>query len=63
MLTPGGMATASFDECEDRYKPPPNLELCAPVQVTESVPFALSRTAGCEIRELVVTPSNESSWH
>jgi short-subunit dehydrogenase len=62
MLTPGGMATAFFDEREDRYKPPPDLELCDPVQVAESVHFALSRPPGCEIRELVVTPSNESSW-
>ena len=62
MLTPGGMATAFFDEREDRYKPPPDLDLYDPVQVAESVHFALTRPAGCEIRELVVTPSNESSW-
>jgi NAD(P)-dependent dehydrogenase (short-subunit alcohol dehydrogenase family) len=62
MLTPGGMATAFFDEREDRYKPPPDLDLCDPVQVAESVHFALTRPAGCEVREIVVTPSNESSW-
>src|SRR5918995_389328 len=56
MLTPGGMATAFFDEREDRYKPPADLELCDPVQVAESVHFALTRPPGCEIRELVVTP-------
>jgi NADP-dependent 3-hydroxy acid dehydrogenase YdfG len=62
MLTPGGMQTAFFDEREDRYKPPADLELCDPGQVAEAVAFALTRAAGCEVRELVVTPSNESSW-
>ena len=62
MVTPGGMRTAFFDEREDRYKPPPDLELCDPAQVAESVHFALTRPPGCEVRELVFTPSNESSW-
>src|SRR5688572_6397743 len=62
MLTPGGMQTAFFDEREDRYKPPADLELCDPAHVAEAVHFALTRPPGCEVRELVVTPSNESSW-
>ncbi len=62
MLTPGGMQTAFFDEREDRYKPPADLELCDPAQVAEAVHFVLSQPAGCEVRELVVTPPNESSW-
>jgi hypothetical protein len=28
----------------------------------EAVAFALTRPAGCEVRELVVTPPDESSW-
>jgi short-subunit dehydrogenase len=62
MLTPGGMQTAFFDEREERYKPPPDLELCDPAQVADAVVFALPRPPGCEVRELVFTPSNESSW-
>jgi short-subunit dehydrogenase len=62
LLTPGGMATAFFDERDDRYKPPPDLELCDAAQVAESVHFALTRPPGCEVREIVVTPPNESSW-
>jgi NAD(P)-dependent dehydrogenase (short-subunit alcohol dehydrogenase family) len=62
MLTPGGMQTAFFDEREDRYKPPADLELCDPAHVAEAVHFALTRPPGCEVRELVVTPPNESSW-
>jgi len=62
MLTPGGMQTGFFDEREERYKPPADLELCDPAQVADAVAFALTRPKGCEVRELVVTPSNESSW-
>lgn len=62
MLTPGGMQTGFFDERDDRYKPPADLELCDPTQVAETVHFVLSRPPGCEVRELVVTPPNESSW-
>jgi NAD(P)-dependent dehydrogenase (short-subunit alcohol dehydrogenase family) len=62
MLTPGGMKTAFFDDREDRYKPPADLELCDPAQVAEAVAFVLTRPPGCEVRELVVTPPNETSW-
>jgi NAD(P)-dependent dehydrogenase (short-subunit alcohol dehydrogenase family) len=62
MLTPGGMRTAFFNDREERYKPPADLELCDPAQVAEAVAFALTSPPGCEVRELVVTPSNESSW-
>ena len=62
MVTPGGMRTAFFDEREDRYKPPAGLELCDRAEVAEAVLFALSRPTGSEVRELVFTPSNESSW-
>jgi NADP-dependent 3-hydroxy acid dehydrogenase YdfG len=62
MLTPGGMATAFFDEREDRSKPPADLGLCDPAAVADAVVFALTRPPGCEVRELVVTPPGETSW-
>ena len=62
MVTPGGMRTAFFDEREDRYKPPADLQLCDPADVADAVAFALTRPPGSEVRELVFTPSNESSW-
>jgi NAD(P)-dependent dehydrogenase (short-subunit alcohol dehydrogenase family) len=62
MVTPGGMRTAFFDEREDRYKPPADLQLCDPAEVAEAVAFALTRPAGCEVRELVFTPAGETSW-
>ncbi|HEX6419183.1 MAG TPA: SDR family oxidoreductase [Acidimicrobiales bacterium] len=62
MLTPGGMRTAFFDDRDERYKPPPDLELCEPGAVAEAVAFALTRPPGCEVRELVVTPPGELSW-
>ena len=62
MLVPGGMATAFFDGREDRYKPPADAELNDPANVADAVVFALTRPPGCEVRELVITPSVESSW-
>jgi len=62
MITPGGMQTAFFDSREDRYKPPPDLELMDPEAVADAVVFALAARPGCEVRELVVTPPAESSW-
>jgi NAD(P)-dependent dehydrogenase (short-subunit alcohol dehydrogenase family) len=62
MLTPGGMRTAFFDDRDDRYKPPAELELCDPRHVADAVAFALTRPPGCEVRELVVTPPDETTW-
>ena len=62
MLTPGGMRTAFFDDRDERYKPPAELELCDPRHVADAVMFALTRPPGCEVRELVVTPPDETSW-
>ena len=62
MLTPGGMRTAFFDDRDDRYRPPAELELCDPRHVADAVAFALTRPPGCEVRELVVTPPDETSW-
>jgi NADP-dependent 3-hydroxy acid dehydrogenase YdfG len=62
LLIPGGMQTAFFDSREDRYKPPPDAKLNRPEDVADAVLFALRQPPGCEVRELVVCPSLESSW-
>jgi NAD(P)-dependent dehydrogenase (short-subunit alcohol dehydrogenase family) len=62
LLIPGGMATPFFDGREDRYKPPPDAKLNRPEDVAAAVVFALRQPPGCEVRELVICPSTESSW-
>lgn len=62
MLVPGGMHTAFFDDRDDKYKPPADAKLNDPANVAQAVLFALRQPAGCEVRELVITPSVESSW-
>ncbi|HVM41398.1 MAG TPA: SDR family oxidoreductase [Acidimicrobiia bacterium] len=62
LVLPGGMNTAFFDTRDDRYKPPPDLQLNRPEHVASAILFALSQPAGCEIRELVIAPSTETSW-
>jgi NAD(P)-dependent dehydrogenase (short-subunit alcohol dehydrogenase family) len=62
MLVPGGMRTAFFDGREERYRPPADARLNDPGDVARVVLFALSQPVGCEVRELVVTPSTEGSW-
>jgi NAD(P)-dependent dehydrogenase (short-subunit alcohol dehydrogenase family) len=62
MLVPGGMQTAFFDGRPEQYRPGPDAQLAPPAAVAEAVVFALSRPAGLELRELVVTPSAEPSW-
>ena len=62
LLFPGGMRTPFFDGRPDRYKPPPDASLNRPEDVAQAVLFALRQPSGCEIRELVVTPSVEGSW-
>ena len=62
MLVPGGMDTAFFDGRDEQYKPPPDMVLNQPTNVAKAVLFALSQPGGCEVRELVVTPSVEGSW-
>jgi NAD(P)-dependent dehydrogenase (short-subunit alcohol dehydrogenase family) len=61
-LIPGGMHTSFFDDRDDQYKPPPDAKLNKPEDVAETVVFALSQPAGCEVREMVVCASTESSW-
>jgi NAD(P)-dependent dehydrogenase (short-subunit alcohol dehydrogenase family) len=62
MLVPGGMHTAFFDGRDEQYKPPPDAKLNQPYDVAQAVLFALRQPPGCEVRELVVTPSVEGSW-
>lgn len=61
-LIPGGMHTAFFDSRDEQYKPPPDAKLNQPEHVADTVVFALAQPAGCEVRELVVCASTESSW-
>ena len=62
MLVPGGMHTHFFDGRSEQYMPPPDAKLNQPQDVARAVLFALQQPPGCEVRELVVTPSVEGSW-
>ena len=62
LLVPGGMQTAFFDGRTEQYLPPPDAQLNKPDDVAAAVLFALRQPPGCEVRELVVAPSRESSW-
>jgi len=62
LLIPGGMHTPFFDDRTEQYKPPADAKLNRPEDVAQTVLFALRQPAGCEVRELVVCSSEESSW-
>jgi NAD(P)-dependent dehydrogenase (short-subunit alcohol dehydrogenase family) len=62
LLIPGGMRTAFFDGRPEQYKPGPDAKLNDPRDVANAVLFALSQPPGCEVRELVVCSSEETSW-
>jgi NAD(P)-dependent dehydrogenase (short-subunit alcohol dehydrogenase family) len=62
LLIPGGMQTPFFDGRDEQYKPPADAKLNDPAHVAETVVFALTQPVGCELRELVVAASTESSW-
>lgn len=62
MLVPGGMRTSFFDGRDPRFQPGPNQLLNDPADVARCVLFALSQPPGCEVREMLVTPSTEPSW-
>jgi NAD(P)-dependent dehydrogenase (short-subunit alcohol dehydrogenase family) len=62
LLIPGGMNTAFFDGRTEQYRPGPDAVLNDPNEVAAAVVFALQRPPGCEVRELMVTPSVEPSW-
>ena len=62
LLIPGGMHTAFFDGRPEQYKPAADAKLNRPEDVAQTVLFALCQPPGCETRELMVSPSTESSW-
>ncbi|HVT69894.1 MAG TPA: SDR family oxidoreductase [Trebonia sp.] len=62
LLVPGGMDTAFFDGRDEQYKPPPDAKLADPADIARAVLFALTQPPGLELRELVVTASEEGSW-
>jgi NAD(P)-dependent dehydrogenase (short-subunit alcohol dehydrogenase family) len=62
LLVPGGMRTAFFDGRPEQYRPAPGQELNDPRHVAEAVLFAIAQPGTCELRELVVTTSQEGSW-
>jgi NAD(P)-dependent dehydrogenase (short-subunit alcohol dehydrogenase family) len=62
LLIPGGMHTAFFDDRPEQYKPAPDAKLNRPEDTAQAVLFALSQPPGCEVRELVVCSSYETSW-
>jgi NAD(P)-dependent dehydrogenase (short-subunit alcohol dehydrogenase family) len=62
LLVPGGMHTAFFDDRDEQYKPSADAKLNQPEDVAQTVMFARRQPPGCEVRELVVTPSVEGSW-
>ncbi|MBB6121896.1 SDR family oxidoreductase [Nocardiopsis algeriensis] len=61
-LIPGGMSTSFFDGRPEQYKPGADAKLNDPEHVAAAVVFALSQPRGCEVREMVVCPSEETSW-
>lgn len=62
LLIPGGMSTHFFDGRDEKYKPGADAKLNRPEDVAQTVVFALSQPPGCEIREMLVCPSTETSW-
>jgi 2-dehydro-3-deoxy-L-rhamnonate dehydrogenase (NAD+) len=62
LLIPGGMWTHFFDDRPDQYKPGADAKLNDPAQTADAVLYALTRPAGSEVRELVVTSSEEGSY-
>jgi len=62
LLIPGGMRTAFFDGRTEQYKPGPDAHLNDPAHTAGTVVTALRQPVGCEIREMLVMASGESSW-
>jgi NADP-dependent 3-hydroxy acid dehydrogenase YdfG len=62
LLIPGGMDTAFFDGRDPQYRPGADAKLNRPEDVAATVLYALRQPGGCEVREMVVTPSTEPSW-
>jgi len=56
------MRTAFFDGRTEQYKPGPDADLNDPAHTAGTVVTALRQPVGCEIREMLVMASGESSW-
>jgi NAD(P)-dependent dehydrogenase (short-subunit alcohol dehydrogenase family) len=61
-LLPGGMATPFFDGRPEQYRPGPDAALNDPRNVARAVAFAIDQPVGCEVREMLVCPTQETSW-
>ncbi|ROS79017.1 SDR family oxidoreductase [Cellulomonas sp. PhB143] len=61
-LIPGGMRTAFFDGRTEQYRPGPDADLNDPRSTAAAAITALRQPVGCEIREMLVTASGETSW-
>ena len=62
LLVPGGMDTPFFDDRDPQYEPGPEAKLNRPADVAAAVVWALRQPPGCQVRELVITPSTEPSY-
>ncbi len=66
LLCPGGMNTGFFDGRDEQFKPAADAfekqQLNDPANVAQTVVFALTRPKGVDVRELIITPSRETSW-
>ena len=62
LLLPGGMRTSFFDGRDPQYKPGPDAGLNDPAEVARAIVFALSQPPGCDVREMLICPSTETSW-
>lgn len=62
LLIPGGMRTSFFDGRDPQYQPGPDAQLNAPSDVAHAVVFALAQPKGCDVRELLICPNQETSW-
>jgi NAD(P)-dependent dehydrogenase (short-subunit alcohol dehydrogenase family) len=62
LLIPGGMRTSFFDGRDPQYQPGPDAHLNAPSDVANAVVFALAQPKGCDVRELLICPNQETSW-
>jgi 2-dehydro-3-deoxy-L-rhamnonate dehydrogenase (NAD+) len=61
-LIPGGMDTTFSHGRDPKYQHGPHADLCNPADVARMVTVALSNPAGCEVREIIVTPATDACW-
>jgi NADP-dependent 3-hydroxy acid dehydrogenase YdfG len=61
LLVPGGTEASFFDDHDPQYKPAADAKLNRPSDVGAAVVWALQQPPGCQVRELIVTPSTEPS--